>query len=422
MLSNLETDKEKLLQIILLGQPELARKLALPELRQLNQRVALRSTLEPLNLEETRVYITHRIQVAGGSNKVLFTPPAIEKIHRLSRGIPRLINSVCDKALLAGFVKEARVITDAMIADVEAEVGGQLRDPHRQPSAFREAIRVGRSAEGIVLLVLFALISGLVWWFLTMPLPQLSPPPAPGLPAATPADVPPTPAVTDVPTSPHVSPSSQPKLSGTNGLIRVENPELADKAAWLTLLARWGRLPEGTVPAALLTQEPDALIERANLIRADVGFDLDLLERLDLPARISWAQEAGHRTVVLVGLDSERVTLLDPLEGAREVPRADLLRSVGSDAQVLWQPLPGIALPLLSEGPQESVAELQRVLQEAGFYDGIVDGRLGPRITDAVRRLQLSMGLPRTGTFDALTYAALSKQVLGARLPSLRPR
>lgn len=423
MLSNLETDKEKLLQIILLGQPELARKLALPELRQLNQRVALRSTLEPLDLEETSVYITHRIQVAGGSNKVLFTPPAIEKIYRLSRGIPRLINSVCDKALLAGFVKEVRVITDAMIADVEVEVSGQLRDPARPPSALREVVRVGRSVEGVVLLVLFVLITGLVWWFLTMPVPQSGLAPAARVPVTGPTGPPPTSVESESPGSPQASPVPQPRPAVSDGLVRVDRQELADKAAWLSLLARWGRLPEGGAPAALLAQEPDTLIERANLVRAELPFDLGVLEALDLPGRVTWSADGSDsRTVVLASSGPEHVTLLDPLEGARDVPRSDFLRSVGPHAEVLWQPLPGITLPLLSEGSQESVAELQRVLQEAGLYDGVVDGRLGPRTAEAVERFQLRVGLPRTGSFDALTYAALSKQVLGDRLPSLRPR
>ncbi len=423
MLSNLETDKEKLLQIILLGQPELARKLALPELRQLNQRVALRSTLGPLDLEETHVYISHRIQVAGGSNKVLFTPPAIEKVYRLSRGIPRLINSVCDKALLAGFVKEARVITDAMISDVEGEVSGQLGEPSRQPFLLREAVRNGRSVEGFALLLLVAAMIGLVWWLLTMPGPSSSVAPAPRGGTNSPSSPLSQTSSVDTQSTSQVAAVPQPRPAVADALVRVDSPELTDKAAWLTLLGRWGRLPAGVAPAVLLAQEPAALIERANLVRADVPFDWELVERLDLPGCIIWTVEGSNRrTVVLVGLGPDRVTLLDPLGGAQEVARPDLLRSAGPQVQLLWQPLPGIALPLSGEGAHESIAELQRVLQEAGLYDGIVDGQFGPGTSDAVARLQREVGLPQTGSFDALTYAALSKQVLGDRLPSLRPR
>jgi general secretion pathway protein A len=104
LLSNLETDDRKLLQIVLLGQPELREKLNEPSLRQLRQRITVRYHLAPLSRVDTARYIAHRLGVAGANGRPTFTPWAIRSIYGYSGGIPRLINAVCDKALLYGFV------------------------------------------------------------------------------------------------------------------------------------------------------------------------------------------------------------------------------------------------------------------------------------------------------------------------------
>ena len=104
LLSNLETDQRKLLQIILIGQPELREKLDARGLRQLRQRITVRYHLAPLSRADTERYIQHRLQVAGGNGRPDFTSWAIRGIHGYSRGIPRLINAVCDKTLLCGYV------------------------------------------------------------------------------------------------------------------------------------------------------------------------------------------------------------------------------------------------------------------------------------------------------------------------------
>ena len=105
LLSNLETDDRKLLQIVLLGQPELRERLERPELRQLRQRITVRYHLGPIDAEETEAFIRHRLSVAGSNGRPAFTPRAVRTIHRRSRGVPRLINAICDKTLLAGYVE-----------------------------------------------------------------------------------------------------------------------------------------------------------------------------------------------------------------------------------------------------------------------------------------------------------------------------
>lgn len=125
LLSNLETDRHKLMQIVLVGQPELRERLATPELRQLRQRILVRCHLSALEEEETRAYIAHRLKVAGAQEYPTFDSSAVKRVHRYAKGIPRLVNAVCDCALMAGYIKERRIITSVEVrrAVVQLEEG-----------------------------------------------------------------------------------------------------------------------------------------------------------------------------------------------------------------------------------------------------------------------------------------------------------
>ena len=115
ILSNLETHKEKLLQIILAGQSNLRGVLKSPDLRQLDQRISIRYSLKPLTEEETAAYVGHRLSIAGGGSAVSFTPKALNFVHRCTSGIPRLINLVCDRALLGAYSERAQRVTPEMV-------------------------------------------------------------------------------------------------------------------------------------------------------------------------------------------------------------------------------------------------------------------------------------------------------------------
>jgi general secretion pathway protein A len=126
MLSNLETDKEKLFQIVLVGQPELKDKLASPGLRQLRQRIAVRFHISPLDKNEVTDYINHRLAVAGSSGQTTFDPDAVENIYSFSGGIPRLINMICDKSMLTAYTMETRRITMPIVERGIREMEGHL--------------------------------------------------------------------------------------------------------------------------------------------------------------------------------------------------------------------------------------------------------------------------------------------------------
>ena len=124
LLTNLETIHEKLLQVMLVGQPELNDKLDSASLRQLKQRIAHRSHLAPLDRDETRGYIERRLQLAGASPSgcLIFLPDAVEAVYRHSRGIPRLINTICENALITAYARQKQNVTSEMIEEVTADL------------------------------------------------------------------------------------------------------------------------------------------------------------------------------------------------------------------------------------------------------------------------------------------------------------
>lgn len=127
LLTNLETEKHKLLQILLVGQPELLKRLARHDMRQLEQRITVRFHLEPLDFSEMMRYVNHRICIAGGGGKVFFEPKAYQLIHKETKGYPRLINILCDRSLMAGFVRESTVIDAEMVTAAISDWKGKQR-------------------------------------------------------------------------------------------------------------------------------------------------------------------------------------------------------------------------------------------------------------------------------------------------------
>ena len=163
LLTNLETTERKLLQIILIGQPELRTMLARPELEQLAQRVIARFHMKALSEAETRQYIQHRLAVSGMTRSLPFDRDAIERIHQLSRGIPRRINLLCDRAMLGAYARGTHRIGREIIAKAAAEVFGRT-EPVRNRKKARPQ-RTGWLAVGLALVAIAALYAGYVLIF-----------------------------------------------------------------------------------------------------------------------------------------------------------------------------------------------------------------------------------------------------------------
>jgi general secretion pathway protein A len=165
LLSNLETSKEKILQIVLSGQPELEEKLRRPSLRQLRQRIGVRTTLKPVQLAEMPAYVETRLRGAGGSRNDLFTPAALKRVWRASQGIPRVINVICDNAMMIAFAEGQRRITPKTLREAMRDLGADLVVADYQVERpWQRSWRLGVYALAAAVLLAFAVAAGRLTW------------------------------------------------------------------------------------------------------------------------------------------------------------------------------------------------------------------------------------------------------------------
>ncbi|HEY5595223.1 MAG TPA: peptidoglycan-binding protein, partial [Nitrospiria bacterium] len=439
MLSNLETEKEKLLQILLIGQPELREKLRLQDLRQLNQRIAIRHQIDPLDPDETRDYVACRLRVAGGRERVLFTPKALEKIHRHSGGIPRLVNILCDKALLAAYAQESRVVDDAAVARAASELEGlpvpasggksawKKSRPLRGRGRFDEAA-AGRSDPwftpiGATFIGLLAALLAAVLWAV----PDRFPVWFDGRGAASIAPAIVTEAVKPLP-APAIGPETaaapepQDRAGGfdDDGVFRVARPEETRKAALLTLLRVWG-VTQSPAREEFADLDGDRLMADQGLGAHRVPADPARIQLFDYPCLVRghWTRGTAMTDAVLVNLTDHEATVLDPLNG-KTVYDLDVFQTLwGEEAVIYWKKLPGIELPLRSKGTDPSVKTVQKALRTQGLYLGKADGILGPNTKRAIRFFQQKHGLKDNSIFGPESYLVLSR-VMFAEAPRLQ--
>ncbi len=256
ILSNLETDKEKLLQIVLVGQLNLQDLLKAPDLRQLDQRISIRYELKPLNAEETAAYVAHRLTIAGGGSVVSFAPRALELVHKYTGGIPRLINLLCDRALLGGYSARTNRITPAMVTTAAA--GLDLVKPRLSLDRWMGR-RAAAFAAGAAVMALLAagvgygvtgLQAGATTAALVAPATQAAPPAAaaPSVAAAA--------APAGVDTKQASTEPAAPEPQSTSGRLGDAEPQRAGAQPSYSVLV--GSFRQGS-EAAMLSQELEAL-------------------------------------------------------------------------------------------------------------------------------------------------------------------
>ena len=158
ILSNLETNDQKLLQVVIVGQLNLLELLHKAELRQLDQRISIRCSLKALTREEVEAYVTHRLWVARGSTSVSFTPKAFDLVHALSGGVPRVINLLCDRALMVACEAQSSRITEEQVVAAAAQIG--LEVPKGKVRGERAAAAPRSSKRGVLLAALLVLVAG----------------------------------------------------------------------------------------------------------------------------------------------------------------------------------------------------------------------------------------------------------------------
>jgi len=182
LLSNLEEEHRKLLQIVLVGQLNLLDVLAAAEMRQLDQRISIRAALKPLTREEVEAYIAHRLWVARGSTAVTFEPTALDRVHAYTGGVPRIINLLCDRSLMQSAQMRVNRVTPAIIDEAAASIGLKLPIPGRGKRKGASVDATRWRAAGIAAGAFALLVAGTIW---LLPLDQLTEaavPPPPGPP------------------------------------------------------------------------------------------------------------------------------------------------------------------------------------------------------------------------------------------------
>lgn len=382
LLTNLETDTQKLLQIILLGQPELRTLLARPELRQLAQRITARFHLTPLEPGETAQYLRHRYRVAGGQH-FPFTPRAVQRIHVRAGGVPRLINVIAERALLAGYARD-QIQLDADIVDRAAKEA-------LAPTAARFPQRPLAIAAG----ALAALLVVALW----------SRAPVPAASSATPAAAIPLAAVTRP--RPPVAPRT---LDGDAFAERLRSSGRAPLPLWDRLLALWQAGDETDAARAMAC--PPVLAPGLYCVRGRAR--LDKLAVLDRPALLRLRIDGRDAWALLLGADAVQVRLR--LGDDALVDRVTLEQSWNGDYAALWRGPAFLAPPILPDADAAANAWIRQRLAAAG-----IDRDAGPANSDAppgeaVWRFQRAHGLVADGVVGPETLMALAADQPGPRL------
>lgn len=399
LLTNLETPTQKLLQIILIGQPELRALLAREDLRQLAQRITARYHLLPLSMPETAGYLRHRIAVAGGARSP-FDTSAVARIHARTGGIPRLINVVAERTLLAGYVHE-RTTLDAALVDLAAdEALGALQRPRAPARGWMTRPRLAAAAAVAVCAV------GLGAWVVA---PADDGPQASAAEAAASVDAAgATGSQARTATAPPAPSADAPELmlDATAFEALLANAATDDPAAWRELLHRWS-LPTDDATLARVRACPP--VPQPGLHCARGRAALDAIAAVGRPALLQLPSARGDVPALLLGLDDDAAQLW--LAGRRvRVPQAALASVWVGDYTLLWSAAQLAALPLPPGGTGPAVDWVHARLAHAG--PAVFDDAL----RESLRRYQREHGLLADGVPGPATRAALAAADAGPQL------
>lgn len=392
LLTNLETDERKLLQIVLIGQPELRRLLARPELEQVAQRVIARYHLEPLGDDDVEQYVTHRLAAAGLQGPPPFDRAALRRLVHHSRGIPRRINLVADRALLGAFGSGRRLVDRRIVDRAAAEVLGD----GSSDGAGRRRVVAAAAAAGLAGVAVVA-------WF-ALHRDYEAPPTAAtaAAPAAASAPDPGASAVAEAASAP-VAAAAAPAVPSVEETIDALRRHLAeappgDAGAWQRLAAAWG--------VALDGDDPCAAAERAQL-RCHRGEDgsVALLRKLARPAVVTLRDEDGPpRAAALTALDARSATL-EFADASFTVPAPALAGLWRGEYATLWRPPPGYRGGALNPADAAQARWLAEQLDRLPPSPATA----GASVRERVRAFQAAQGLPADGLAGPLTLMQLNR-------------
>jgi len=388
LLTNLETDTQKLLQIILLGQPELRELLARPELRQLAQRITARYHLTPLDANETATYLRHRYRVAGGLH-LPFDSAAIRRIHVHSSGVPRLINVIAERALLGGYAHDDTRI-DARTVDRAAK---ETLAP-KAPISKRWWLPAGVGVTAL------AVIAGVYAWRA----------PAADPLARTKSDTAGVAAAAAASAKPAPKPAAVPMLDADTLAARLDAAAPGSPLAWKQLLEKW-QLPTDDLSIGVAASCPFAVSTDAYCLRA--SGTLDRLVAQDRPVLLHLRHDTREAWALLLGADARRVRV--SLDGqALDLDRIALARHWNGDYAALWRGPANLTLPL-TDNSASMVWVRDHLTPRYLPVDAVAT--FDARMQDAVRRFQSDGGFASDGVIGPETLMTLaSRDEAGPRL------
>ena len=404
LISNLETDREKLIQIVLSGQPEFAQLLKKEEVRQLSQRITVRYHLQPMDFLDTGDYINHRLEVAGGRGGVIFSRWALKRIYRYSRGLPRLINAACDRMLLAGYARST-----ARISFRIAEAG--IRDM-KKDAAFPARRRPLFIIPAVAMLAVFLaasmyykrpdLVDRFNVWQRVEATPKQS--------GATEEQTKKAPAL------------SGEELSRAMAaeLGKISESESARKA-FNTLTGFWKAppIPDNGHLLRLDSLEREARTRELRLY--NFSGNLGALLRLDYPAvlELILPDVPGRRFLSLVGMESDQLIIEPPIAGRKSLAFGELEKHWSGQGFLLWKDplnLPAVIPPGAEGG---SIRRLQELLREAGAYSRPLTGIYNDDTVAAVKKFQSSWGIKPDGIVGGKTLMLLYRSIDRFEAPRL---
>ena len=392
LISNLETDSDKLIQIILAGQPELLDMLRNRNLRQLSQRITVRYHLTPLDLQDTEDYINHRIDIAQG--RVIFSHRAVARIYKYSKGLPRLINAACDRALMAAYAEEAREISGQMAAGAVRDLVKQERGSLLQRPIFLSLLIFGGIVLIAVPLLLYATFTSNIGA------------------GSQKAKVRGT--VTAAPVKP--SPAFKVKLQQ---MSRDESLRLAFNA----IANLWKAKPaEGN------EVNPDSIedaLESRGLNLLQFTGTLTGLKVIDCPAILELALPgaAEKRYVALTGYKTGKIMLGLPTASDVSPNESELIQCWTGRAYIPWKNFLELPEKLTPGGYGDDVEKLQKLMADIGIYKNSQTGVYGAKTENAIKVFQSMHGLEPDGAITLPTLLAMYRANERFEFPALnRPQ
>jgi general secretion pathway protein A len=397
LISNLETDKEKLIQIVLAGQPELVQILDRQELRQLNQRITVRYHLEPMDSPDTVDYINHRIAVAGGKGKVMFSRTALKRIYRYSRGLPRLLNAACDRALLAGYARDTVKITFRVAS---AGIKDLTRNTQPYPRR-RRLILIPCLILSTALLSagIYAKSQEIIEFFRTAQRVEARQEPT---------------------KRERANPREELSQTMTTELGTVPESESV-RTAFNILAGPWKvpSVPEGV--ALDQFQEMERAARERKLLLFKFSGNLGALLRINSPAMLEliFPGVDGGRFISLVGKDGELLLIKPMIAGRNWLSFDEVERYWSGRAFLLWKD-PLNLLTNTSQGLRgDDVKRLQGLLKEAGAQRLDLTGVYDAPTISAVKSFQLSKRIKPDGIVGSQTLMLLYQSVDHYAVPGL---